>query len=595
VADTHGFEVVAEVGPGFLRRVIQAAWKSGGDDGTPGVIPEYFPIPGGETIGPFTIAGGQVQLPQNELDASPAPSVGGIDLRFGLHFQVNIQDPPVPSASLLTMTADVHAKAPVATLGPTINVGIKLGSLGLGDVTASLTSGDPVAPHIDDYMREFVHQLYQANGSEFPHTVTKAHQPLQYLGFTAYYADEFVELFDDPTGRSITVQRVPASPSGQNVEITIPIHFRISNIVKQINLAPNLADPMGADAEVVITAPFETAPGSFTARLSAATAAARNITPQAGTLEGDNYISNKAALGGTLDTFVQNALAQQGQQIAQAWGDTTISHPTVDQIEAFIADAVRQRLVPKGDLPFWQPQTGSSTPVQINDVTPKALSTAIAIAINAGGGADANALTDFISSGRDFAIALSRDRVLTSINDAIHRPESDGGFGPNFPPKHFSNVDGHDADLTRLDISLVPGFIHLDGDVTVVDAIAWSIDVDTSFTDDVGLKWEDIAGGKQRLASDPQDPDIDLGLLGWIIAFILAVILGPIALVVTLIVYLVAEATVESVGSAFVKNSVSHEVDVLGAFPANLVHIGTIDAKFANPVDIGTDGIVFSG
>jgi hypothetical protein len=594
VADTRGFEVVAELGPEFLRKVIQAAWKSGADDGTPGVIPEKMEFAGGQAIGPFTIKRGQAQLPQAELDAVPAPAVGGIDLEFGIHFQVEIESPPVPSAGLFTMVAEVHARAPIGTIPPTINLGIRLGALTAANTTATLTSGDPVAPRVDEFMREFVHQKYEDDGSVFPHTITRTNQPLQYAGFTAYIADQFVELFDDPAGRAITVQRVPATPSGENVEITIPLHFRISNIRKQIGLAPDLEDPMGADAELVITAPFETSAGSFTARLSASTAATKNITPLPG-VEGDNYTTNKSRLAGTLDTFVANAISQQGQQIAQAWGDMMISFPTVGQIEAFIANEVFQRLVAKGDLMFWEPQTGSSTPVQINDVTPRVLPTAIAIAINAGAGSDVNALTDFIPGGREFAFGLSRDRVLQSIDEAIHRPESEGGFGPNFPPKRFSNVDGHDADLKRLDISLVPGAIHLDGDVTVIDAVAWSIDVDASFTNDVGLTWIDNADGSQRLGSVAGEPDIDMGLLGWIIAFLLALLVGPIAFIVVLIVYLVAESTVESVGSVFVKNSVTNQVNVLGALPPDLTNIGKVKARFANPVDIESNGIVFSG
>jgi hypothetical protein len=594
MADTRGFEVVAELGSPFLRKVIQAAWKSGADDGTTGVIPEKMEFAGGQTIGPFTIKRGQAQLPQAELDAAPAPGVGGVDLEFGIHFQVEIESPPVPSAGLFTMVAEVHARAPIGTIPPTINLGIRLGALTSANTTATLTSGDPVAPRFDEFMREFVHQKYEAGGAAFPHTITRTNQPLQYLGFTAYIADQFVELFDDPTGRAITVQLVPATPSGENVEITIPLHFRISNIRKQIGLAPDLEDPMGADADLVITAPFETAPGSFTARLSVATAATKNITPLAG-VEGDNYTTNKSRLAGALDTFVANAISEHGRQIAQAWGDTTISFPTVGEIEAFIASEVLQRLVAKDDLMIWEPQTDSTATVQVNDVTPRALSTAIAIAINAGAGSDVSSLTDFIPGGREFAIALSRDRVLRSIDEAIHRPESEGGFGPSFPPKRFSDVDGHDADLTRLDISVVPGAIHLDGDVTVVDAVAWSIDVDASFTSDIGLTWVDNADGSQRLGSVSGEPDIDMGLLGWIIAFLLALIAGPVAFIIVLIVYLVAESTVESVGSAFVKNSVTSQVNVLGALPPDLTNIGKVKARFANPVDIQGDGIVFSG
>ena len=197
MANTRGFEVVAEVTPAMLVQVMQAAWKSGGDTGGGGVIPEYFDIAPGTAVGPYTIQDGQVQIPQNELNLTMAPDVDGVDLKFGLHLQLHIQNPPVPSAALLTMTADCHAKAPVGTLPGTINVGILLQGLSPANVTAALTSGDPVSANLDQYLADYVHQKYADDGAAFPHVVTQVHQPVTYLGFTAYYVDVFVELFDD--------------------------------------------------------------------------------------------------------------------------------------------------------------------------------------------------------------------------------------------------------------------------------------------------------------------------------------------------------------------------------------------------------------
>ena len=45
MANTQGFEVVAELGLPTLLKMLQAAWKSGGTPGTPGVIPQNFNIP----------------------------------------------------------------------------------------------------------------------------------------------------------------------------------------------------------------------------------------------------------------------------------------------------------------------------------------------------------------------------------------------------------------------------------------------------------------------------------------------------------------------------------------------------------------------
>jgi hypothetical protein len=76
---------------------------------------------------------------------------------------------------------------------------------------------------------------------------------------------------------------------------------------------------------------------------------------------------------------------------------------------------------------------------------------------------------------------------LEIVDQQIHKPESEGGFGPDFPnTPHHETADGHDAKVTRLDVSLRNGSIHVEGDVTVVDAIADSIDVDASFEAEIG-------------------------------------------------------------------------------------------------------------
>src|SRR5450756_248606 len=110
MADTHGFEVVAEIPVATVRQIFRAAWKSGGDTGAPGVIPEFFDIPPGTAFGPYVLADGQVQIPQAGLDAAMAPDVNGVDLVFGLAVQAHVQDPPVPSATLFDLAANVHAK-----------------------------------------------------------------------------------------------------------------------------------------------------------------------------------------------------------------------------------------------------------------------------------------------------------------------------------------------------------------------------------------------------------------------------------------------------------------------------------------------------
>jgi hypothetical protein len=592
MADTHGFEVVAEVLPAMLKQVLASAWKSGGDPGGGGVIPEYFNIPPGTMVGPYTLQDGQVQIPQAELDVTMAPDVNGVDLKFGLHFQVDIQNPPVPSVGMLTMTADCHAKAPVGTLPGTVNVGILLAGLPRSAVTATLTSGDPITPNLDTYLSEYVHQKYVDDGPAFPHTVTKTGQPVGAFGVNAYTVDVLVELFDDPSDptRQIQVTR----PPGQ-VQISIPIHMRIYNIFNNLlGLAPTLLDPMGIVARMVLTAPLVQSPGMIQAQLTAATVTTVGLAPAPG-IEGTNFTSNDAALSGQVTTNITSQLQTQGQQMAMAMGDIVINVPSVTDIETAIGDAFYQELTAQGSLAVWTPDTGAGAPVQVNDVTTFAAADMLAIAINAGGGADATALTNFVPGTGTFAIAISAAKVLGIIDTSIHRPESEGGFGPGFPPKEFDNVNGHKAKLTRLDISLTTA-IHMEGDVTVINAILGSIDVDTSFTEDVGLHWEDNMDGTQQMKSDPGSPDVDLSVLAWIVSFLIGFItLGLVGGIIALVVMMIVQGVAQSIGSTLIVNNVTNQVEGIGAWPSQLVKIGTVQAKFVNPIVIAPDGIVVAG
>src|SRR5262245_1971896 len=104
---THGFEVVAEVSVAVLNQILRAAWKSGAHPDAPGVIPQAFDVPTPLSFGPYQVADGTVQIPQDELSLTMAPDVNGIDVLLGILIQVEIQNPPIPSASMFDMTADI--------------------------------------------------------------------------------------------------------------------------------------------------------------------------------------------------------------------------------------------------------------------------------------------------------------------------------------------------------------------------------------------------------------------------------------------------------------------------------------------------------
>jgi hypothetical protein len=595
VADTRGFETVVEVATSALREILRAAWKSGGDNGDPGVIPEFFDIPPGTAVGPYQLADGQVQIPQSQLDAAMAPAINGVQLNFGLDLQLHVQDPPVPSASMFDLQATVRPQAPVGLLGATKNVGILLDAANFprANVAVTLTSGDPFAPRLDTFIAEYVHKKYEADGTSFPHTVSKTNQPIMVLGFQAYTVDLWADLYDDPAdpARQITVGR----PLPTQVRISVPLHLKVFNIRKNSNLAPLLHDPMGVETRVVIVAPFDNISGAYAAHFESSTVTVDPLVPSSIGNEGTNYTANKAKVL-VLDTMMSEQIRQQGTSLAAGIGLVSLPSPTVAQIETAIGDVFYARLSAKGSIGIWTPEFGGNAPIQVNDLTVKALAQVLALAMNTSPGADAGSLANFVPANRDFAAAVDGQKVLAIIDQTIHRPENQGGFGANFPPKRFHNVNGHDADLTRLDVSLRSGAIHMEGDVTVIDAVAGSIDVDASFSEDVGLHWASNADGTQRMLADAGSPDVDLSLLAWIVSFLIGFItLGLVGGIIAIVVLLVVESIAERIGGALVRDQVTNEISGIGAWPGQLVHIGKVSARFVDSIGIEPSGIVVAG
>jgi len=594
MANTQGFEIVAELTPPVLLQMMQAAWKSGGTPGTPGVIPQNFNIPPGLMFGPVTIQDGQVQIPENGLGVQMATDVNGVALQFGLQIQIQLQNPPIPSASMLSFDANVSAKVPVGTLPGQVNVAMLLTGLPRANVTATLPGGDPIAPHLNDYITDFVHQQFQANGPAFPHHVDQNNQSL-----VLYTCNTSVDLYDDQSDPAHEIQ--VTFPAGK-IQIAIPIHLKMYSIVAQGN-APFLNDPMGVEAQLVLTADLTEAPGSVSADLAAATVTVQNLVPAGPAYgnEGPNYTANKATLamqGIPLDTAIEAGLRQQGQSMVQNLPHVAFNYPTQAQIETFIGDQFYQQLIAEGSISVWTPQTGGGpAPVNINDVTVQALVDALAIALNAGAGANAALLVNFVPAGMSFAIALSGAEVITIIQQTIHSPQSQGGFGTTFPhpPMRFHNVDGHDVDLKRLDPSLTTA-IHFSGDVTVINAILGSIDVDASFDVDIGLDWQNNADGTQMLHADPGAPDVHLSGLAWLVSILLGFItFGVVGVIVAIVVLVVVTNIASRIGGSLVKNQITNEVTGIGAWPSELIGIGTIASQFQNPITISPDGLLFGG
>lgn len=607
MADTHGFDVVVAAGAEVLRKVLRGAWKSAecpSDVGNAGRFPEEVSLDetDGIQFGTYVVLDGQIQLPQNELDASLAPDINGAELKFGLHLQLEIKDPTVPSARLLDMSADVRAKVPIGLVGTDKSVYLLLENLPRSNVAVVLTSGDPLAPKIDLLMREYVHALYEANGTTFPHTIAKTD-----VGWLSgsIVVDAYTEIYDDAENPAHRIEVSRPDPS--HIEISIPVYLRIYNI-RRSGLATfiTLQHPMGIETRMLINAPFDSPSGSYTARLSVATVTVSTIVPAGPEhgVEGPNYTTNKATIAGLplinldLDATLSDEIRKAGEDFAKTIGDRTILVPTVEQIEAAIGNYFHLDLEARDKLSVWTPTDVPDAAFAVNDVGSQVFADMLAIALNASPGADINALTNFIPAGRDFAIALSAARV----NAAIAKSRADSDLENSDLPKRISSGDD-EVDLNELAVFLTNGSIRIEGEVTVIDAIAGSIDVDADFTADQGLTWADNPDGTQRIDDFAlHEPDIDPeeSVLLWVLGLLIGLLTGGvgggiIAVIVILIIQAIVEEIATSIGAGIIQDQVSGAAVGFGGWPARLARIGRVETRFLNPIDIAPSGLVMAG
>lgn len=569
---TSGFEVVAELTRDVLKQALQGAWDNS-------IVPHSVPIAPGLAFGPYTVRQGTVNIPRDRLDLDLVPATNRIRVTLGTNVQVEIANPPVPSAQFFDMTTDTAVDLPVGTLPNTVNVGILLSQVARGDVNVAITSGDPIAPLTLGLVAEYVHARY-VDGT-IPHSQTQTGVSLGFITADAYF-----ELFDDASNPARRIA-VTAGATPNTVKIVFPARLRMSNISN-----PAARSPMTVTAGIAVTAPLQVVAGSVKAQLAAATVAVENLAPAAGA-EGVNYTLNATgfpALPGLLTTQLES----RGRAVANAIGDITVALPTVAMIEAFIGDRTFEALRNRGDIGIWTPQT-AGTPVSVQNVQVKVLAASIAFGINAGGGANAAGIVEFIPAGKSCAVAIDGAKVIGLINDAIRAPEAKGGFGPNFPPKTFENIQGRRVRLNSLTPSLINGFIQLQGSVTVFNAIAGSIDVDADFTAKLVLEWEDNPNGNQSLkARLSGDPDVDIGIGAWILGLILGFLtLGAIGVIVVAVVLSLADDLAEVVGGDVIRDQVSGRVETITAWPPALEGIGDVVSRFENPVTIDPQGVMF--
>lgn len=583
--NTQGFEIVSEVTVQVLRELLNAAWKSGDDTSGEGVIPEKIEIPSGIGLGPYQIKEGTVQIPKETLDLDMETSVNGVKIKLGTIVHVEIDNPPIPSATFFDLTSDIEIKVPVTTVGGDINVGVQLDALTETDVEATITSGDPIGAITAAMVEEYVHEKLR-NDPTF-----QTIYPDIPISLPPFAMDARLELYDDASDAAKTA--TVTYPNANQVKVSIPCHIRFYNITGSL-LGFSMATPMGVLGTIEMITSFSVVGDLVTAKLSEAVITLTNILPAPGN-EGINYNSNKAAANiGGID--LENVIRTQFQSVAQNAlvniGDVEESVPSVATIEKFIEDEVRKELISRKEILIWEPIPPEGSDVTIENVTIKALNQGLAMAINRSPGANADALSFFIPADRDFSTAISGAKVISAINDGIFDE-----YG-TLPTTLDEKVEGKTVKLNSISPSLKTGALDIEGEVTVVDAIAGSIDVDANFDADVGLEWEDNPDGEGQLidAFTIGTPDVGLSPLAWIITFLVGFITGGlVGIIIAGIIMAIANNLAQTIGAAVVKDDISDQIKAIGAWPQTLSNIGNITARFENPIGIDSQSVLFSG
>ncbi|MCD4695281.1 MAG: PKD domain-containing protein, partial [Bacteroidales bacterium] len=603
MANTHGFELIIQTSKNVIVKALKGAWKSAdcpdqADD--TGRIPEFMDIPSVGDIGGFPIVDGQIQIPQEELNAEFAPDVNGIELILGLNTQIEIGDPPIPSAQLLDFHVVLHAKSIVGTMPDTQDVGILLKDIDRQDVWAILDQGHPLDANIDELLQDYVHKAYE--DEEIPHFIEEDE-----VSFLAGTCNTTTQIFDDES--NLDRQILTSFPDPNTLQVSIPIYLRMFAFVPNPIGPIEIASPMGIETRIIINIPFEKFPDKYVAKFGDVTENEVTIDTISGPgsdiagnpNESDNYNTNKATLSNflqDLDLLLSNQLKTKGAQFANDLGNQDVSIPSTSEIEEKIADLFFADLTSRDYLALWSP-TASNDEFEVDTVDVKVFSDSLNIALNETGSGDINAITNFIAPGMEFSIAMSK----ASLESKIQKSVAESGF--DSLPKRF-HEDGKDVDLNSLNVSVVNNAIRLTGTVTVIDAILGSIDVDASFTTNVGLHWVpsgalDSSGYqdlKHHIIGDP-DVDVDEGVAFWIIAIILAVISfgvgGVLIGIISIVVILIVKAIVENIGSDALVNGATGAIEGITAWPPELANIGRVKAIFFDPVDISTTGLVISG
>jgi len=580
--DTHGFEVVAEVGVAVLRKFLKSAWDNGGTS-DPGAFPRQVVAPDGLALGPYAIKSGTVTIPDAGLGLDMAPEINGVAVELGtqIHVEMDPATVPINSLKLLDFPANIKIRAPFGIVPDTgINVGVIFEGMPESNVQVTLPDGSPIGAISLDMIKEYIHKLYEEDGTAFPHVLDLPDQ-----SWSGFSADVHIEFYDDENDPNRRIE--VSSPAAGTVAVSLPTYLRLSDV--KLGLIP-VPSPLGVTTRITLTAPLVQSDGQIETKLTQATVAVGDLTPALGP-EGVTYTADKpfaSTMGIDLDDVLKAAIQARGAGLAASMGDITIMVPTVADIQDFIASQVYDELQRRRFFGVWTPEMPENSPVEVVEARPRSLAEALAIGINPGPGADDSALGDFIPGGQPdpFAVGLSRAKVLQLIDDIVHKSREDGGFGG--VPQTLS-VDGYEIYLKDLSWDLIGGYIHFVGSVTIYD-ICCGINYDADdFWADVDLYWGPGADGGQTLYPYLADSG-GAGLEGW--EWLLSALLGGI---IGIIIAAVIDGIANNLGASIMGEEVGGQMQVLGPWPQQLQGIGTVTSTFNEDVIIQTDGIVFYG
>lgn len=626
IGDTHGFAAVIAASEDALRALVRAAWKadwSPDNPGDQGRIPASLTVPTGIVCAGYEVAGGHIEIPQEQLELGLWPEGNGVELKLGLRIRLALHCPPVPSARRFDLQAEVRARVRVEAGGAgRRQLILRLDDVARADVYASLTSGDPLTPRLNGLLTELVAQALTApgrsqpglNAPDIPHLdgtfgPTELSWPVGF-GTITVTAEGTLALraCANPDDRDSSRHTITARRIGDHVAISLPLTLRISQIRPAIMAqALNLLGPMAIATQLVIAAPLEVSPGRYTARFSAAKVSVGALRPAPG-YEGATYARNRLRLP-LLGDLIQAHVRAYSEQVAQGLGEISVPTPTVAEIEALIGDLAHQELVGRGPIAVW---TADATVggFSVTSIAVRALPDLLAIGLNGAEGADLGAVTNIIPAGRQFGVAISGPCLQQVIAEA----RATHGYADADLPAQLT-VAGRAVRLTALDVAVMAPAIRMWGSGAVRDPFLRTFIVGARIRADLGLHWEPRRSGSAqsaqaigaRIRGRPAVA-LKVSVVCWVIVAALALLavrlaqsaiaFGALRLLGGVLIIgglLIVWAIGAQLSQRLVARAVTRVLGGIAVCPANLTHIGQARAVFVDPIMVEPSGMILAG